>query len=170
MNRTGVYPGDYAVKRANGRKCSLDLEQEKYGRILYGWEAAVEAAIKALAESVDSLPERERSFRVGFVIDGDQRAEHLSVGSQRFFLLNPREVKASVPLTDIGKDLLAFATHEVAHIFFDHGERFDALWMDLMFRVSLSELIQDDRLRCVQASNRALALDLKRRRTLSLAA
>lgn len=162
--RQKVYPGDYAIKRVNGRKCSLDLSSEKYGRMLFGWEAAVEASIKALEEFGYNLSEQDRRFRVGFVVEGPVRAENLSVGTQRFFLLNPRMIKASMGLADIAKTLLALATHEVAHIYYDHGEAFDALWMELMTRVSIADLMSDDRVRCVPSANRELAFSIARRR------
>lgn len=162
--RQTVYPGDYAIKRVNGRKCSLDLSSEKYGRILFGWEAAVEASIKALEKAGYHLSEHDRRFRVGFVVEGPVRAENLTIGTKRFFLLNPRTIKASMGLVDIAKTLLALATHEVAHIYYDHGEAFDALWMKLMTSVSLAELMADARVRCIPSANRELAFELAKQR------
>lgn len=132
--------------------------------MLWAWEASVEAAIRELnsIEGYD-LESRDLQFRVGFVVGGSSRAENLTVGSHRFFLLNPREVRTSASLTDIGKHLLALASHEVAHIFYGHGEAFDALWMELMARMSLSDLMSDDRVRCLSSTNRGLVKTLVER-------
>ena len=145
-----LYPRDFAVKRVAGRTCRLDLIGERYARMLFAWEAAVEAALKSLVDSDHYVPEGRRRFRVGFVVEGDQRAEYMYTGGEQFFLLNPRVIQVSEGLTETAKRLHQLATHEVAHIVFgSHGEDFTSLWGTLLMETSLVDLRRDDRVRCL---------------------